>query len=223
MEVFLHAGNVLYVVSYSVRDILTLRVLTVVAILSLIGYYVTSGQWTALAWSVLFTAVNVVQMWRLLLERRPVKLDLEERRLHGLAFSSVDERHFKRVADAGRWETLATGECFIEQNADVTHVRVILEGSAAVEVDGKVAARVGPGQFVGEGAFLSGQPANASVTVDEPLRVLSVPCTALESLLERHADLRTAMQRIISNDLVSKLRGAAKPRPAMSSALPSPS
>ena len=211
MELFLHAGNVLYVVSYAVRDILTLRVLTIVAICSLVGYYVTSGLWVAIAWSGLFLLVNLVQVYRLLLERRPVHLSLDERRLYGLAFRGLDERHFKRIAAIGAWNAFAVGDAVVAQGDEVTHVHVVLEGSADVRLDDDPRGRVGPGQFIGEGGFLTGNPAGASVVVDRTMRVLSLPAEALTALLEQRPEIRSGLQRIVSADLVCKLRGAPAP------------
>ena len=42
MDVLIHVANVLFLLSYSVRDILWLRLLTVVAIISLLPYYASN-------------------------------------------------------------------------------------------------------------------------------------------------------------------------------------
>lgn len=211
MEIFLHAGNVLYVVSYAVRDILTLRVLTIVAICSLVGYYITSGLWVAIAWSALFLLVNLVQVYRLLLERRPVQLSMDERRLYGLAFVGLDERHFKRIAAIGSWNAFEVGDAVVGLGDDVTHVHVVLEGAADVCVEDDSRGHVGPGQFIGEGGFLTDRPACASVVVERSMRVLSLPATALRELLEQRPEIRSGLQRIVSADLVFKLRAAPEP------------
>ena len=184
--------------------------LTIVAIGSLVGYYVTSGLWVAIAWSALFLLVNLVQVYRLLLERRPVHLTLDERRLYGLAFRGLDERHFKRIAALGTWDDCEAGSTVVAQGDDVTHVRVVLEGCADVRVGEASCGRVGPGQFIGEGGFLTGQPAGASVVADAPMRVLAIPTGALSTLLEQRAEIRSGLQRIVSADLVCKLRDTAR-------------
>src|SRR5207249_7870693 len=77
---FIHAANVLLVVAYSVRDILWLRLFAVGASLISIPCFVLQPTklWAPLSWSVVFAGINLVQSWRLFIERRPVKLTPED-------------------------------------------------------------------------------------------------------------------------------------------------
>lgn len=228
MELLLHAGNVLYVLSYSVRDILRLRGLTILGLVALLAYYGTSDPplYAAIGWSVLFLGINGWQTWRLILERRPVQLTADERRLHRLAFSTLDEREFKRLVVLGSWETLEPGTTFVEQGAKLEHIRVMVEGSAQVEVDEAVVGEIGPGQLIGEMSYLTRQTPTATVIAKTDVRMLCLSHADLEVLLEQREALRAALQRIISTDLCSKLsmvRDNAATEDAMPmSAQPSP-
>ena len=85
---FIHVANVLLVVAYSVRDILWLRLFAVGASLISIPYFVLQPAtlWAPLSWSVVFAAINLLQSWRLFIERRPVKLTPEEENIRRLVF-----------------------------------------------------------------------------------------------------------------------------------------
>src|SRR5204862_4645157 len=76
---FIHAGNVLLLVAYSVRDILWLRLFAVGAALISIPYFVLQPTmlWAPVRWTVVFAAINLVQAWRLFLERGPSTLTPE--------------------------------------------------------------------------------------------------------------------------------------------------
>lgn len=63
-------------------------------------------------------------------------------------------------------------------------------------------------------AFLTGGAPTASVTATTTLRCFTISYVALEQLQRRREALRGAMQRIISNDLVVKLRSARGIAPA---------
>jgi hypothetical protein len=92
--VLLNLANVLYLASYLVRDILQLRALTVAGSLVLLLFNVLqpSPLWSGIAWGVLFSAINIYQIYRLLLERRPVRLREDEQHLYQLVFRSLSPR-----------------------------------------------------------------------------------------------------------------------------------
>ena len=61
---------------------------------------------------------------------------------------------------------------------------VIVEGRARVERDGRHLATLGPGDFLGEMALLDERPRNATVTVDEPSRLLVIGHQDFHALLD---------------------------------------
>ena len=74
VEDMVHVANVLYLISYLVRDILWLRVLTIFAGLSLLPFYCHCSDhilWAPIGWNALFISVNLIQIGILLRERRP--------------------------------------------------------------------------------------------------------------------------------------------------------
>ncbi len=76
METLIHSANVIYLVSYVMRDILWLRIFTVIAAACLIlyFYFLPEPFLTPVYWNILFITLNVFWIARLLLERRPVQL-----------------------------------------------------------------------------------------------------------------------------------------------------
>ena len=79
-ELLIHAANLLYLFAFMVRDILWLRILTVIAAAFLIPYFFFRPEplITPIYWNLVFTGLNLFWIARLLLERRPVKLSAEE-------------------------------------------------------------------------------------------------------------------------------------------------
>jgi hypothetical protein len=204
----IHIANVLYVASYSVRDILWLRLLTIVAIIALLPYYYTrpTPLLEAIAWNMLFLAINGWQLYRLLLERRPVRLNLEQQRLYELAFSSLSPREFAKLTALGTWSSLANGATIVDNGERLSRLTVIVDGRVRVDVDGDVLTELGPGQFVGEVAYVTGKPACATVTTAAACRVVSWEHERLRAFLHGNPDTRSAMQNVIGSDLATKLR-----------------
>jgi hypothetical protein len=71
MEYFINIANILYLLSYFVRDILWLRILTVIAALCLIPYFYFRAEpiMPVIYWNTFFIVLNVYWILRLASER----------------------------------------------------------------------------------------------------------------------------------------------------------
>jgi hypothetical protein len=119
-----------------VRDILWLRILTVIAASCLIPYFYFQPVplMTPIYWNLTFTALNTFWIVRLFLERRPVKLSAEEQTLCELVFRTMTPREMIKILKLATWEEAATGECFVERDKPLDRLMVIFSGKACVEV-----------------------------------------------------------------------------------------
>ena len=64
MEALVYAANILYLLSYTVRDILHLRLLTIVAACCLVSYFYNQAEplMTVVYWNVFFVLLNALQL-----------------------------------------------------------------------------------------------------------------------------------------------------------------
>lgn len=71
MELLIYVANALYLASYAVRDILHLRILTIVATCCLAVYFYNQEQpmMTVVYWNIFFVALNAIQLGRIYWER----------------------------------------------------------------------------------------------------------------------------------------------------------
>jgi len=205
-----HVANVLYLFSYLARDILWLRILTVVAASCLIPYFWLRPEplVAPIAWNVIFTAINLVQIVRLLLERRPVVFTPAEQRLHQLVFRRLTPQEAKRLLAFARWADAAVGERVVAHDVWLDRLLLIDRGRLGVEIDGQRVAELHDGQFVGEMGFVSDSVTCADVVALAPTRFVWWPRTELQTFLDRDAGLRAAIELILGVDLASKLRPA---------------
>ena len=88
METLIYAANILYLLSYLVRDILYLRLLTVVAACCLVTYFYTQAEplMTVIYWNLFFVTLNVLQLTRILWERYRITANVQ----HQTAESAVN-------------------------------------------------------------------------------------------------------------------------------------
>ncbi|HEY8090780.1 MAG TPA: cyclic nucleotide-binding domain-containing protein [Polyangiaceae bacterium] len=215
MIVLIHAANVLYVLSYLVKDILWLRLLTVAAGSILLTYYVLEPVpvWAAIGWNILFLAINLRQIQVLLLERRPVHLPPEELGLYQLAFRSLTPREFAKLLRVGGWQSVPAGETFVRRGVALERVMIIAAGHARVQTGAGTVVELGPGRFVGEMSYLTGEAPGADVVATEATRVVAWPQKELRTFLGKDAALHAVIARVIGEDLVAKLQPGG-PSPA---------
>src|ERR1700733_6164285 len=80
-------SNIVFLVAFSVRDVLKLRILAVVGEGLTLPYYYFQNEklWPPMFWGVAFMVVNVVRVVATALERRPVVLSDNEEELYRVA------------------------------------------------------------------------------------------------------------------------------------------
>ncbi len=202
---YLHIANILYLASYSVRDILWLRVLTVLAMLCMGGCYWMCGELSALGWQGIFLLINLVQIGLLIYERRPVSLTDTQRQLYEGPLASMTPRQVQRFTDKAEWCTFQPGEQLLAEDSHLQYLILILSGTAKVQAAGKVIARLEAGQFAGEMSFLTGNKTSAAVVAIDTVLVAKWPEAYVTDLMRRDHELGTALQASLGTDLVKKL------------------
>jgi Popeye-like protein len=204
---FIHAANILLVVAYSVRDILWLRLFAVGASLISIPYFVLQPTtlWAPLSWSVVFAAINLLQSWRLFIERRPVKLTSEEENIRRLVFEDLPPRKVLQVLGLGSWVTAETGERLIESGKLPDAILLIVRGKVRVTRDGRVLGELSAGDIVGSALILSGIPADVDAVTVERVRATRWQVGTLQRYLAANPEARTVVQRHLALDLARKV------------------
>jgi hypothetical protein len=213
LEVLVNGANIIYLFSYSVRDILWLRVLTVLGALLLLPYYYLQPEslWAPVAWNLVFTAINIFWITKLILERRPVHFSDDEKRLYQLALRNLKEQDAFKLFRLGTWTSTPAGTTLLTQGQAVDSLALIAEGSVSVEVDGKLVDTLGEGRFLGASAFLNtGTDFTAPVTVTatEPTRIVDWPSAELESQLADDIGLKSAIEASLGLELSRFLQTA---------------
>ena len=150
-DYLVHFSNILLLVAYSVRDILWLRWFAVAAALTNIPYFLVQGTvlWPPVLWALVFTAINLYQIARLYLERRPVVFSEDEQKLYDLGFRSLRPREFVALSLVGEWSRAEAGERVVTEGEPVSCLCIPITGSAEVRKRGERIGALGPGQIIG--------------------------------------------------------------------------
>lgn len=207
VEYLVHFSNLLLLVSYSVRNILWLRWFAVAAAVANLPYYLaqTDVLWPPVIWGVVFMLINLYQIARIYLERRPVVLSAEEQQLYDLGFRALRPREFVSLLLAGEWRNAAPGERIVVQGRAVDRISIPISGTVELSRDGNRVGSFASGQVIGLGLAVTGEPSTFDAAFTEPGRYMSWPLPSLRKFLDRRPELRVALQRLASQDLAGKV------------------
>ena len=200
----LHAANILYLASYSVRDILWLRILTVVGMCMCIPYYVAEGVMPPVYWHVAFVAINLYHIVRLFIERKPIVLSEIESFIREHAFPNLTPHQVRRIVSDGEWKTYVTGQQVVQEDAELESLILLYAGRVKVKSNNTTIAHLGAGQFVGEMSFLAGGRATADVTAVDDIKSIEWSESTVRSA-DWGPELRSAFQAALGADVVGKL------------------
>lgn len=213
LDVLVSIANVIYLASYSVRDILWLRILTVIGALLLLPYYYLQLQplWTPLVWNIVFMAINIFWITKLILERRPVHFSDDERRLYELAFRNMNPRDALKMFQLGTWDSEPVGTKLLTEGRKVESLKLVADGKVSVEKKDNRVDTLGKGRFLGASAFLTRDTdflAPVTVRAIEPTRVISWPFEKLEPMFAKNVDLEVAVEASLGLELTKFLETA---------------
>ena len=209
MNIALIAGHLafgLIAFSFLVKDILWLRVVSILAsLLSVFYNYVIPDQpmWLAINWNIVFVLVNLYHIAVIIYEKRPIKMAPKDKELYETLFKDLSPVEYLKISKVARWETYKSGEKIIRQGTPVLDLVLIYNGTVDVAVDGAAVAQLKDGQFVGEMSFLTEKPATATCIVKHDTECLVWKQPEFKDLLKRNPSLYFTIQGLLSNQLVS--------------------
>jgi CRP/FNR family transcriptional regulator, cyclic AMP receptor protein len=107
--------------------------------------------------------------------------------LAGMAlFADLQRPQLESVAHTFEEEMFAAGQPIIRQGLGGSNFYVILEGEAAVRVDGQDLATLGRGDFFGEVSVLLGEAPTADIVALRALRCLVLSAAEVPEFLVAH-------------------------------------
>src|ERR1700733_305816 len=163
-------SNIVFLAAYSVRDVLKLRLLSIVGEAFILPYYYfqTEKLWPPILWGAAFMIVNAVRIVAMALERRPVVLSDKEEQLYRVAFSSIDKREFLRLVSLARWVDCSSGEVILKKGQQISEAIVLISGDLEAILSGKTRMALRPGQLIGDVSAYSGLASPTDVVARGP-------------------------------------------------------
>jgi len=137
MVVVYHSGTVLSLTGVFMKDMLYLRLLTLVGSSCSMAYYGTRQPilWGPIVWGIIFGIANLNMILRLVLERvKGVDISPEDLRLYRRHFSNsgVTLRQFLCLRKSARLVEVAAGQFLRQRRGPRSNLMLLLEGEVAV-------------------------------------------------------------------------------------------
>ncbi len=208
-DILLNLGYGLNLVALTVRDVLWLRAVLLPAQISFLSWGAVSGIRATVIWNVIFIAINLFQIVRILRERRPITLPAELSGIYTQTFSAMKPREFWLFWETGRVQTVSDAP-IVRQNEKPTELMFLVKGKAEVVNDGATIAVLEPGQFAAEMSFLSGKPASADVIAAGEVELRLWNQRRLSLLDKVNPQLSLKLQKILSRDVMTKAQESAR-------------
>jgi CRP-like cAMP-binding protein len=201
-------SNIVWLAAFSVRDVLTLRILSVVGEAFILPYYYFQDEklWPPIFWGVAFLIINAVRIVAIALERRPVVLSDKEEQLYRVAFSSIDKREFLRLASLARWVDCSPGEVILEKGRQISDAIVLISGDIEAIFSSRTRIVLRPGQLIGDVSAYSGLASPLDVVARSAGTLAKWDLRHLREFTASRPELRAKLLRIVSADLAAKLR-----------------
>jgi CRP-like cAMP-binding protein len=201
---WVNVSNIVFLVAFSTRDVLALRILALVGEGLILPYYYLQAEtlWQPIFWSLAFMAVNAVRIVA------TVILSEKEEQLYRVAFSSVDKREFLKLASLARWVDCSPGEVILEKGQPVCDAIVLISGEMEAILGSKSRMELRPGQLIGDGSAYSGLASPVDIVARSRGTLAKWNLRCLTEFTDSRPALRAKLLNIVSADLAAKLTAA---------------
>ena len=170
-------------------------------LISLINAFNLSSLLIQGAWIVI-SIVGIVRMY--LLYRRLRFTDYEMTMMQAV-LPSLPKEQARAFLDLGFWVNGEPGTVLTEEQKPIAHLVYLADGEASVWSGGQKVATLNPQSFIGEITYMTGAPANGTVTLTQPSFYFAVEAEKLRSFMRANADIAAAFEMSVAGQLRNKL------------------
>jgi CRP-like cAMP-binding protein len=116
-------------------------------------------------------------------------------------FSRCSKKQLAAIARLADVVQMPAGTVLITEGAPGREFMVIVEGAGEVKRKGRKVDTIGPGDFIGEIALISGGPRNATVVTTSEASLLVVSAREFWTLLEEAPEIQRSVLRALGERL----------------------
>jgi len=208
--ILLNCAYTIWLAAFMAKKIVWLRLLTITGNILVVPYYLYYLEpplWNTIVWLCIYTAINLVMLFFIYLESRPISLSDLEQKIYDMTFKSLEPRVFKKLFDHGSLEELQPEVNLVTRESELDSLMLVVEGEAEVVLKHGEHIIIPTGGFIGEQSYITGEKTSADVkTGKEAAKIIRWNSEALRKHLAGKEVLKDSLDLIFTADLIHKLR-----------------
>lgn len=209
--VILVAGAV-FTIGYLIINQVALRLMILLGTSLYIYYYFTAADtplWEAIYISLVMGTANLIGLGNLLWQQSNLAVPRAHRDIYAL-FQGLPPGDFRNLVLQAERKVLGDTVQVTTEGATAHKLYYVISGNIQVVKRGE-RFTMPPNLFVGEVAYLSGQPSAATTRLPAGAEVLEWDVATLRARAAKNARFKLAIQAMISSDLAVKVAFAVAP------------
>ncbi len=209
IHIFGNLAFLLVAASFTVKDILWLRLLSITASTCSIIYnsqVSVAPLWVPISWNLFFMSLNIYHVLKIIYGNRKIQLNSKELELYQMSFSQLNKTEFAKLIRMGEWKKADTETILVSENQSMSNLMMIYNGLVDIIVKDKKVNELKDGQFVGEMSFLTNLPASATVKAVLPTEYVCWEQAKLKELVGRNPSLIYSLQAAMGAQITEALR-----------------
>ena len=208
--ILLNCGYTIYLAAFLAKKIVWLRLLTIAGNILVVPYFLYFNEpplWNSIVWVTIYTSINLVMLFIIYLESRPIELSDLEQNIYNMTFKSLEPRVFKKLIDHGSLEEFHPEVVLVTRDSELDSLMYVVEGEAEVVLKHGEHLIIPTGGFIGEQSYITGEKTSADVkTGKEAAKIIRWNSEALRKHLAGKEVLKDNLDLIFTADLIHKLR-----------------
>ena len=208
--ILLNCAYIIVLVAYMAKKMVWLRLLTITGNIIVLPYFLYFHEkplWNTIVWVGVYTVINLVMLFIIYLESRPIKLSDLEQNIYNMTFKSLEPRVFKKLIDRGSLEELQPEVNLVTRDSELDSLMYVVEGEAEVVLKHGEHLLIPTGGFIGEQSYITGEKTSADVKIGkEAAKIIRWNSEELRKHLAGKEVLKDNLDLIFTADLIHKLR-----------------
>ena len=211
MSMYTFLGNLsfaLIAISFLVRDILWLRIISIIAsVFGIVFNYFAppTPLWLVIYWNLLFVAINIFHIAVTLLERLSVKFTNDELKLYQGLFFKLDRVDAMKLFKKGVWKSAEKDEVLVHEGQHIQSIFLTCVGTVELKKQGRMIREVNSHDFIGE-FYFDNKPSDVTVIASKQSKLLIWLIEDLHRIFKEHPAIQECFEEIMARDFANQIK-----------------